>query len=328
MAFTDTGNRLADRVATLFSSVSRYDKGMGKASEWVEREFYKSDVLIFVGAVGIAVRLIAPFIKSKDKDPAVVVIDEKGFFAISLLSGHIGGGNKVTTMLAKQIGAVPVVTTATDINGLFAVDTWSSELGCVIDNIQDIKHISSAILKGERVFFKSDFGICGEPPAVLIIPSSSAMVGRCGIYVSLSADEKPFPVTLNVIPRIVTVGIGCRRGTPLVVIEQALIELLSSMKISIKAVSAIASIDLKKGERGILELAEKYKLETAFFTPEELNSVKGCFPSSGFVKGITGVDNVCQRSAALKSGGEIIKEKTVISGITLSVAVSDWRCQF
>ena len=109
--------------------------------------FSSMDALIFVGACGIAVREIAPYVKSKKTDPAVVCIDEAGQFVIPLLSGHIGGANALAEKLAEKLDATAVVTTATDVRGKFAVDAWAARHGCAISDMGLAKAVSAAILE-------------------------------------------------------------------------------------------------------------------------------------------------------------------------------------
>lgn len=282
------------------------------------------DGLVFIGAAGIAVRLIAPLLQSKDKDPAVVVIDELGTFAIPILSGHIGGANELANEISKFIYAIPVITTATDINHKFAVDVWSKKAGCVIGDISKIKFISQAILGGQAVGITSEFALAGTLPPQLR-PDSSLPRGIC---ISLSETKHPFGTTLNLIPRIVTIGVGCRRDTAAEALEKFVLATLDKFDISLKAVSKLVSIDLKKNENCLIKFCEKYNLQFATYTAEALAAVDGEFTASAFVKKTTGVDNVCERSAMCDNDGELIVKKQAQDGITIAVACGNWRCEF
>ena len=139
LAFTARGEALARRLAeALPGSVSRCG-GEVTLKGWTAEHFAQNEALIFVGAVGIAVRAIAPHCRSKAADPAVVAVDEGGNFAVPLLSGHLGGANALARALAKACGAVPVITTATDVNGLFAVDLWAKAQNCAVLEPERIK---------------------------------------------------------------------------------------------------------------------------------------------------------------------------------------------
>lgn len=297
----------------------------------MEEMFRGNSYIIFVSAAGIAVRMIAPHIKSKDSDPGVIAIDEGKNFAISLLSGHLGGANEITAGLAKALGAVPVITTATDVNGKFAVDLWTKSAGCVIEDIGMIKYVSSAVLKNERVGICPDFEIEGDIPEELELSAT----GDVGISVSLSGGKTNFARTLNAIPRIVTIGAGCRRNTEPEKFKAFILEVMAKENISIKAVERLASIDLKKDEKCMIETADSLGIPFITYSARELenagerDSAGQLFDSSDFVKKTTGTDNVCEKSAYLGSDrGKIIMKKKSLDGMTVSLAVRDWKCRF
>lgn len=173
--------------------------------------FNKADALIFIGASGIAVRAIAPYVKSKTTDPAVLVIDECANFVISLLSGHIGGANGLARQIAAAIKAVPVVTTATDVNKLFAVDEWAARRGMVIESMQAAKDFAAALVAGKTAGLCSDYTIKGALPSGVELAGS----GETGMAVTTCKNKKPFNTTVVLMPKILHLGIGCRRNTPL-----------------------------------------------------------------------------------------------------------------
>ena len=170
LAFTAKGLALAEKLAAEYpGSVARcgHEPGQPGLADWTARQFAHSDALIFVGAVGIAVRAIAPHCKSKASDPAVVVLDECGRCAVPVLSGHLGGANELARRLAAVCGAVPVITTATDANGVFAVDEWARHQNCAVLEPERIKKVSGALLAGRTVRFASDWPIAGSLPDML-----------------------------------------------------------------------------------------------------------------------------------------------------------------
>ncbi|MCI5689133.1 cobalt-precorrin 5A hydrolase [Anaerovoracaceae bacterium 42-11] len=327
VAFTARGYNLAEKIAESLKntcSVDVFEKEKESAREYLEESFNKKDTFLFICAAGIAVRLIAPLIKSKDQDPAVVVMDEFGRFSIPLLSGHLGGANEAAAEFAKITEAELVLTTATDINGQFAVDVWSKYAGCHIMDISKIKLVSSAVLREEKVGISSGFPFEGEMPAPLTLDEAET-----GICVSLAGNQNTYQNTLNLVPRIVTVGVGCRKGVSAEVFEKFILKQLSQKNIAIQAVERIASIELKKYEPCILSFCDKYKIPFVTFTAEELQSVKGDFLSSDLVKTVTGTDNVCERSAVLASSyGTRILSKTSGNGCTCALAMRDWKCKF
>ena len=286
-----------------------------RAADWTAKEFGESDALIFVGAAGIAVRSIAPHVVSKTIDPAVVVIDEKGSFVVPILSGHLGGANALALRLASITDGQAVITTATDVNGVFAFDDWARRMNCAVENTDLIREVSGTLLGGGIVPVWSDFEILGEVPngvelgsfaesSVCVTTRDEVCAASCedacadGRTDGLSVPiDKNSARKLRIIPRVVCVGIGCRRGTPAEEIEDAVFEALRENGISPKALAALASIDLKAEEAGIKELARKYKVPFLTYSAEELGEVPGKFTGSEFVMSVTGVDNVCERAA-------------------------------
>ena len=287
----------------------------GSLDAWTQAHFTTDDALIFVGASGIAVRAIAPHMRDKFSDPAVVSVDEAGRFVVPLLSGHVGGANELAREVAAITGGQAAVSTATDVNGLFAVDEWAARHGFAILERSIAKEISAALLDGRPVGFKSDFELDEKPSGV------TEGAADIGFVVSLDDSAMPFPRTLHLVPRVATVGVGCRKGTDPSALEQAVADALAEANVSAKAVTAIASIDVKKDELAILELASKMGWSPVFYTADELAAVPGEFSSSDFVKRTVGVDNVCER-AACASGGELVLGKQAGGGITVALATT------
>ena len=293
--------------------------------ESARQAFEDSQLIVYIGSCGIAVRAIAPFIKNKTVDPAVISIDEKGKFVIPLLSGHIGGANEIARKIAYEINAQAVITTATDINGLFAVDEWATKNNVHIGSMYAAKEVAAALVDNEIIGLISKYEVNGDIPKGIVRNKNA----RVGITIGDNDELKPFAITLNLMPRIYYLGIGCRRNTAMKDIENLVLQNLDELKINIKAIAGIASIDLKKDEKGLLAFAEKYKLPIKFYTADELESQQGEFSSSEFVQSIVGVSNVCERSAAAVSGGsKIVLPKTSRNGVTLAIAKKDWLVNF
>lgn len=296
--------------------------------------FEKGDALIFIGAAGICIRGIAPFLKDKRLDPPVLCLDESGLFVIPLLSGHVGGANRLARLLADSLSAKMVITTATDINGLFAVDEWATIHQLFWSNKEAAKTISATLLGGEEVGLLTDFPILGEIPKGIVLFDRSQLTGltnlpKAGMVISLSDGENPFPYTLNLIPKVVVVGMGCRKGITKDILDTCLVKTLSDAGISRNSICQMASIDLKKDEQGFLQLCQEYKTPISFYTAEKLEQVEGITNHSEFVRAITGVDNVCERAALLASGGgRLLVEKKADNGVTIALAQKEWRVNF
>ena len=333
ISFTDRGRSVSRRIARSLPNacVTQYAKAEGfvpyeSVGAFARQAMETADAIVFVGAAGIAVRAIAPYVRGKDVDPAVLVTDENGRFVISLLSGHIGGANRLTQALAQELHAIPVITTATDGRGMFAVDSWAVGHGCTVRNTGCIKYISSALLCGETVGLQCDFPISGTLPDGV----TTEQTPECGIQISVFVqDNVAFAHTLRLVPRIVHVGVGCRRGTPPEKLSDWISQILQDMRLDAHAIASVASIDLKADEPAVLQLAQAWRVPTRFYSARELEQVSGAFPPSDFVRRTTGTDNVCQRAAARASGeGRCLLAKTAHDGMTVSIYCEDWRAAF
>ena len=286
----------------------------GKLFDW-------ADALIFIGSCGIAVREIAPHVKSKLTDPAVIAVDELGGFVVPLLSGHIGGANALAMELADLLGATPVITTATDIHRKFSVDAWAASQGLHIASLFAAKHVSARILE-------APMPICSDFPIVTPLPSGTVegTSGEIGICISC-AKREPFDETLLLVPPLLHLGIGCRRGTSCEAIEEAVNQVCRENGIHPKAIRQVASIDLKADEAGLLEFCEKRGLPAVFYSAQELKSLPGEFTPSERVLRVTGVDNVCER-AAMMGAETLLVRKTAMNGVTVAIAQEHWEVRF
>lgn len=289
---------------------------------WTERAFETADALIIIGACGIAIRAIAPFVRDKFTDPAVLAVDEMGRFVQPLLSGHFGGANALAIEIAGFIGAQAVISTGTDVRGKFAVDVWAREQCLFIDGRDAAKRISAALLAGKSVAFESDFPVEGNLPGGVMRGG-----GELGFCVTLNENKRPFKYTLRLHPKIVTLGIGCRRGVGADIIENAVTSALAGANISCEAVRAVNSIDLKANEVGLIEFCRRWDVEFNTFSSERLRAQEGSFTRSEFVESTVGVDNVCER-AAVASGGELILRKRGCDGVTVAVAALPYTVGF
>ena len=261
IAFTETGLKLAERLA--FShpgSISRGGKNGVKLSEWTAENFQKSDALIFIGAVGIAVRAIAPHCKSKATDPAVIVLDERGRFSIPILSGHLGGANDLAKKLASICGAVPVITTATDIEGVFAVDEWAKAQNCHVLEPGRIKTVSSTLLAGKVVYYDSQWKITGTQPKN-VFPADENHQADFSVTLYPQSDA------LHLVPKICVLGVGCKRGTSAEHIEATFKQFCKKTGCAPQSICACASIDLKKDEPGLLEFCQNHDFNIRFIQP-------------------------------------------------------------
>lgn len=296
-------------------------------SQWTGKMFAEKRAMIFVSATGIAVRAIAPWIRDKMTDPSVVTVDEGAQFVIPLLSGHVGGANELARHIADWLEAVPVITTATDVNGKFAVDLFASAYHMTIIDRKEAKNISAAVLEGKQI------GVFSDLP-IKKLPDGFVMDRWCEENICITVKDPSFPEKkasyLRLVPRAVVLGVGCRRGTDPEFMKEKVFALLKEHGIDPAAVKAIASVDVKQDEPAVLGLKQVFDgeclhqpCEQRFYTPEQLNQVPGDFKESAFVKKQIGVGNVCERSACA-AGGKLLVEKQAGDGITLAAAL-EWQ---
>ena len=372
LSFTVNGRRTAGKIKNVLEAEewlvtenvkckSEPDSYAGNLKEWTGEHWTESDALIYVGAVGIAVRGIASFVVSKKEDPAVLVVDEQGKYCIPILSGHIGGANELARKLGEALSMEAVITTATDLNRKWAVDIFAEQNGLYIEDMRLAKMVSADILAGKKIVaeLEEESSFAGKVPEELKLSYSLAVRKSDCVSedkeVSVSKREKiwqtedqesseenvsqavkihigvcktdAIPV-LHLVPQAVILGIGCKKGTELEKIEKQVSQVLRDHGIFPEAVKLVASIDLKKAEPGLCGYCKKYGLPFQTFSKEELEQAEGIFSGSEFVKKITGVDNVCERSAMCAGGEKILVHKTAHEGVTVAVAVKKWSVNF
>lgn len=307
------------------------DKAALIGSRWGQSAY------VFIGAAGIAVRYIAPWVKDKYTDSPVLVIDEKGQYVIPLLSGHVGGAAALADEVADMIGAVPVHTTATDVQGKFAVDVFARKNGLIITDREAVKKISAGLLNGEKAALyieDSSVSITGTPPEEIILCESLEETEQYSYQIMIAgSSEQPVQdrknevqkperegCSLLLVPRNIVAGIGCRKGIEEAALEKGFLEILAANGLDIRQVKSIASIDLKKDEPALLYLCGKYHIPFKTYMAEELSSISGVTAASDFVKKITGVDNVCERAARLSCvSGSLIQGKCIREEMTAAL---------
>lgn len=328
---TDKGLRLAERLKGLYhdARIERFDPGSVSAL-WRD---YKG--FIFIMATGIVVRTIAPLLEDKRTDPAVVVVDETGRFAISLLSGHIGGANRIAKEIADFLGGEAVITTASDVNNHTSTDLWARENNLVVEDWKVLPQIGTRLLnKGllrtylDEIELKLpyDFLRVSEPEIADII-----VTNKRDIYgISTKTPKKSglsnsgFPgrseVQLYLRPRDLVIGIGCNSGTSEEEIDKAVRASLEAHNLSFFSINSIASIDIKSKEEGLINFAKRYGFQVRFFSAEELNLVKGVTKSQ-VVFEATGAYGVSESAALLASGAsELLIPKQKLGNVTVAVA--------
>ena len=296
-------------------------------------KFHRYAGHVFIMATGIVVRAIAPHLRGKTVDPAAVVVDDRGRFAISLVSGHIGGANRLARQAAEILGAIPVITTATDIHGKTAIDLLASELGLAIENPTGIKTVNMALLADEPVWVYDPDGWLGTrwtagalpfPSEAAEEPTRLAADAPAAVWVDDTVRALD-PRILVLRPPSLVAGIGCNRGTGLEEIRESLNQVLHRFALASGSLSAIASIDLKADEAGLCDLAAEMNLPIRFFTREELTRVEDVPTPSAVVTKHVGVPSVCEAAAILEGrngshGSKLIVPKQIAENVTVAIA--------
>jgi cobalt-precorrin 5A hydrolase len=290
--------------------------------ESVKNEFHNFSAHIFIMAVGIVVRVIAPSVKSKLTDPAVVVVDDQGRFAVSLLSGHLGGANELTLTVSKYLNAMPVITTATDIGHIPAIDMLAVKYDLMIENPEAIKTIHMAMLQGQKLRLHDPINILQNDLSGWIEPGI-CHVGKPlpGVFV----DYKTTRLSTRLLvlrPKILSVGVGCNRNTCIDEILAFLKDVFFKFNLSIKCIDNIATIEAKADEQGILELVKVLEVPIKFFGREELDHAGFVPTPSEVVKKHMGVASVCEAAAILASNqGKLLVPKQVTKNVTVAVGI-------
>ena len=289
------------------------------------QDYHAFDGHIFIMATGIVVRAIAPLLKHKTVDPAVVVLDDQGRFAISLVAGHIGGANELAVRTADLLGSTPVITTATDVNAKPAIDLIAVRQGLKIENPEAIKTVNMALLNEEPIRVHDPCGLISAwlPPACQTVSREEVLGadrGRTAVYVD-DAGTPSAPRTLILRPGSLVAGVGCNRGTPKAEIRALLEEVLCKFELSLLSIDQLASIDVKRDESGLLALGEELNLPLQFYSREKLNHVRQVPNPSAMVAKHVGVQSVCEAAAILASkGGHLVVPKHKTQNVTLAIA--------
>lgn len=338
-ALTEAGAQLARRVnlafggqAALFVS-SRHPldgaKTFGRLRTAVQQNFRRYDALVFIMAAGIAVRTIAPHLVSKLEDPAVVVLDEQGHHVISLLSGHVGGANRLARELAAALGAEPVITTATDVEGLVAPDALAMELGLFPEPHEAIQAVNSALLCGEPVAYYIDprcrlADFCREALkqrglAVCDFEAAEQDGGKQVIISPAFGEARPGRLFLR--PMMLRAGVGCRKDTPKEAILAALKEAAARIGMPMEAITSLGSTTFKREEQGLHEAAAELRRPLYFYANDVLQRIIEQYGlrESDFVRQTIGIGNVCEAAALAAGGGRMALGKTRFERVTVAL---------
>ncbi len=303
------GLRIKEKIDCDVFTISKFMKDKTFLIEnglqnFFEKNLLKYDTFLFITASGIAVRTIAPFIKSKDKDPAVLTMDEEGNFIISLLSGHLGGANEAAKILGEITGAVPVISTASDVSGKIAVDTIAMKINGKLESLESAKKVTSLIVAGKEVCIK--------------VPENMENENTEGVI--LISNRKNIEIA-KIIPQNIVVGIGCKKDKEAEKIIDAVKNSFEKLNLCEESIRVFATVDIKENEAGIIGTAEYFGKELKIISREEIQKIENNFETSQFVKKSIGVGAVSAPCAFIegKGKGKFLSEKLKYDGITISI---------
>ena len=347
LSITNNGRKLALRIKESMKSVDVFfikkdtdykndevivvNQGL---KEFISQIFDKYDYLVFIMATGIVVRTIAPLIISKFSDPAILVMDEKGNNIISLLSGHMGGANEMTLYMSDLLNSHPVITTATDVNKKSSLDMIAKKLNGHIDDFRDnVLKINSMLVNNEEVHLYIDgnykinhqgFTLYDKKTDLdkvrnLVIVTNKKDINKILNKNIENLNEKIIKVT----PKDIVIGVGCKKNTNSDHMKNSLIKFLAEYNIDINAVKEIGSIEIKKDEKAIIDLAKFLDVKFKTFSVEEISKVDYLYEKSDWVKKNVGVYSVSDPVAHLLSEGRVIINKQKYDGITFSIGRID-----
>lgn len=285
-------------------------------------------IICAIMASGIVVRAIAPFLKHKSEDPGILVMDTKGEFVISLLSGHLGGANDAARLVEDRLGAKAIITTGTDVKGTMAVDVLAEKITCAIADFKGAKEITARILHGEKI------GILNQEawpidqvdlPTNIQIMSSEDDLSDCQGLIIISRQKDSLVINkdlpfVQLIPKTIVLGIGCRKNVAGTKIIAKIEMVMADLGLHEKTIKAFSTIELKKDEAGITEACDYFKARKIIVPDAMVKMVESRFDGSDFVHQTTGLYAVSEPCGYIGSAfGSCLLEKKKLDGITLSV---------
>ncbi len=321
-ALTPAGLDLARRLASALDGAvfaperlaGPGETGFAALGPCLAGNFRNFEAHVCVAAAGILVRLLAPLLGTKDRDPAVLALDQGGRFCVSLLSGHLGGANALARRVAAITGGTAVITTATDSAGLPSLDLLARERGLRIGDLSGVKRANAALLEGRVLRVQDPEGRLGDLDPALFEP-----VDRDGeVVVDWRAGQGP---ALRLHPPVLWAGVGCRRGTPPEEILGLLRQVFAGEGLALGSLAGLASVEDKRGETGLLAAASDLGAEIRFFTREELSRVPVATPSAAAREHL-GLEGVCEAAAVLAANGRLLVPKRKTARATLAVALA------
>lgn len=303
------GEKLCEKLDAELYSLKKFNVETGikieSFSEELIKKFNEYQGHIFIMATGIVVRKIATLIKSKDKDPAVIVLDEGMNFAVPLLSGHLGRANELAKILQEKFGIIPILTTSSDVTGKIAVDVLSQKLNSRLESLESAKNVTALIVDNKEV-------------QIFLPKNVTKSSGKDGVIIISNREE--IKIT-KIYPKNLILGIGCRKDSKKETIEKFIKDSFKSLNLSLKSIKKIATVDVKKYEKGLIDLSKEWEIILEIISRDKIKEIENMFEKSKFVEqtiGVGAVSEPCAYLASLKNGKFLLK-KAKRDGITLSI---------
>ena len=292
--------------------------------------FNSSDALVCIFSLGAVIRLLSPYIKDKKTDPAVLAIDDQAKFVISVLSGHIGGANKLTEDIAQKLGGTAVITTAADVNKTIAVDLLGKEFGWEIEDDSTVTKTSALMVNEEEIGVFQDAGNKNwwnkKLPINVIIYSSIDELKKSqakGFLIMTDKEidnEQILKKSVVYRPPTLVVGVGLHGDTTKEIIKEGLNYCLKKYKLSTKSITKLVSIKKQQDVQGLIDLGKEMNVPVEYFEKEELALIQIPNPSD-MVQAFEGTPSVSEASAIKSSGGELVVEKQKFPpNLTIAIA--------
>lgn len=321
VSVTRQGDNIAKKLSetlkiTLYSS---YNNKNFKLKSVCEELMNTVDGIIFISSTGIAVRGIAPFLKGKDKDPAVVVVDCESRFAISLAGGHLGGANELALRVSEILKATPVITTATDSMGIDAPDMIAKDNKLIIDDMKIAKDIAAKLVDKAKVGFLDDENKISMPKGYVV--PSEGIKGIVTVSNKINVDnvsQVESLIHLKLIRKNIILGMGCRKDVDKDKVKNFIVDTLRKYNIDLRSVKMISTVEVKKHEKALISLSEFLNCPMEIHSLKEIEAIEHKYKGSDFVKKSIGVRAVCEPCVEL-SGGELLTDKLSFEGITLCI---------
>ncbi|MHB1227814.1 MAG: cobalt-precorrin 5A hydrolase [Desulfurivibrionaceae bacterium] len=313
LAITTGGKRLAAELAEKMPEALVLPPADGVAQALAEH-WQELDGFVCIMATGIVVRGIAPLLQGKESDPCVVVLDEKGRHAVSLLSGHLGGGNHLAHQVAALLGGEAVITTASDTLGLAPLDLWAREQNLVCESKEGLIQASARLVNTGSLRIYAEVAIPSLPQGLLAVPGPE----QADIVVTSHLGDYGPAVVFH--PKNLVVGVGCNRGVPVAELRQACEELFAGENLSQMSIRNLASIDVKQDEVGLLAFAEELAVGVDFFSKDELNRVENVAVSEAALRNV-GAIGVAEPAALFSAqSNDLLVGKRKWRNVTMAVA--------